>query len=202
VVSGIALCIVTYIATMEIRKALHAWKQKSSPALPLLDEMKCAELQVVTMTARYLVMFLILAITLELLDLIFRGYTAVKSWDILRSVIYGKDFVNIFVIQYGMGNLIPFFLLLLPRLTIRRAVAGTLLVLLGVFMMRWNVVIGGQAFSSSFSGFMHYHLPIWPDNLETFKEGLFGALLVAVTPFVLFWGLNKVIPVFTVKDTH
>ncbi|MBT0665237.1 polysulfide reductase NrfD [Geobacter pelophilus] len=202
VVSGIALCIVTYIATMEIRKALHAWKQKSSPALPLLDEMKSAELQVVTMTARYLVMFLILAITLELLDLIFRGYTAVKSWDILRSVIYGKDFVNIFVIQYGMGNLIPFFLLLLPRLTIRRAVAGTLLVLLGVFMMRWNVVIGGQAFSSSFSGFMHYHLPIWPDNLETFKEGLFGALLVAITPFVLFWGLNKVIPVFPVKDTH
>jgi predicted membrane protein len=200
VVSGIALCMLTYIMTMEIRKLLVAWKRKQYPQLPTPEELKSAELHVVTMTAKYLLMFMILAITLELLDLIFRGYTAVKSWDILRSVIYGKDFVNIFVIQYGMGNLVPFILFLLPRLTIRRAVAGSVLMLLGVFMMRWNVVIGGQAFSSSFAGFMHYQLPIWPHDLETFREGLFGALTVAVTPFVLFWCFNKIMPVF--KHTH
>jgi hypothetical protein len=124
----------------------------------------------------------------------------VKSWDILRSVIYERDFVNIFVIQYGLGNLLPFIIFLFPGLTIRRAVLGTSLVLLGVFMMRWNVVIGGQAFSSSFSGFMHYTLPIIPDDLETFREGLFGALMVALIPFCLFWLFNKVMPVF--KDTH
>ena len=200
VVSGIALCILTYIVTMEIRKFLAARKQRLYPKLPSAAELKSAEIQVVTMTAKYLVMFLILAITLELLDLIFRGYTAVKSWDILRSVIYGKDFTNIFVIQYGLGNLVPFILFLLPGLTIRRAVAGTLMVLLGVFMMRWNVVIGGQAFSSSFAGFMHYHLPIWPHDMETYKEGFFGALTVIVTPYVLFWLFNKVMPVF--KETH
>ncbi|HEY5974558.1 MAG TPA: NrfD/PsrC family molybdoenzyme membrane anchor subunit, partial [Geobacteraceae bacterium] len=147
VVSGIALCILTYIVTMELRKLIYAWKRKQDPDLPSNDELKSAEVHVVTMTAKYLVMFLVLAITLELLDLIFRGYTAVKSWDILRSVIYGKDFVNIFVLQYGLGNLVPFILLILPRPTLKRVVAGTLLVLLGVFMMRWNVVIGGQAFS-------------------------------------------------------
>ena len=200
VVSGIALCMLTYIVTMEIRKFLAARKQRLYPKIPTAAELKSAEVQVVTMTAKYLVMFLILAITLELLDLIFRGYTAVKSWDILRSVIYGKDFTNIFVIQYGFGNLVPFILFLLPGLTIRRAVAGTLMVLLGVFMMRWNVVIGGQAFSSSFAGFMHYHLPIWPHDMETYKEGLFGALTVIVTPYVLFWLFNKVMPVF--KETH
>jgi Ni/Fe-hydrogenase subunit HybB-like protein len=200
VVSGIALCMLTYIITMELRKLLFAWQRKQNPQLPTNDEIKSVETLVVTMTAKYLVMFLVLAITLELLDLIFRGYTAVKSWDILRSVIYGKDFVNIFVIQYGCGNLIPFIIFLMPRLTIKRAVAGTLFVLLGVFMMRWNVVIGGQAFSSSFAGFMHYHLPIWPDTMETFKEGLFGALTVAVIPFVLFWLFNKVLPVF--KESH
>jgi len=200
VVSGIALCMLTYIVTMEARKLIAAWKRKQYPELPSPEELKSAEVHVVTMTAKYLIMFLILAITLELLDLIFRGYTAVKSWDILRSVIYGRDFVNIFVIQYGMGNLVPFIIFLLPRLTIKRAVAGTLMVLLGVFMMRWNVVIGGQAFSSSFAGFMHYHLPIWPHDMETFKEGLFGALTVIVTPFILFWILDKVMPVF--KETH
>jgi len=142
----------------------------------------------------------VLAITLELLDLIFRGYTAVKSWDILRSVIYEKDFVKIFVLQYGLGNLVPFILFLMPRLTIRRAALGTMLVLMGVFMMRWNVVIGGQAFSSSFSGFMEYVLPIWPHDMDTYKEGLFGALTVAITPFVLFWLLSKVMPIFSGKQ--
>ena len=67
-------------------------------------------------------------------------------------------------------------------------------------MMRWNVVIGGQAFSSSFAGFMHYQLPIWPDTMETYREGLFGALTVGVIPFVLFWLFNKVLPVF--KEIH
>jgi predicted membrane protein len=202
VVSGIALCIVTYIATMELRKLIVTWQRRSNPDLPSPDALKTAEIQVVTMTARYLIMFLVLAITLELLDLIFRGYTAVKSWDILRSVIYDKDFIKIFVLQYGLGNALPFILLLLPRLTIRRAVTGTLLVLMGVFMMRWNVVIGGQAFSSSFAGFMEYRLPIWPDSWETFKEGLFGALLVAVTPFAIFFVLSRIFPLFDPKDSH
>ncbi|HEY4743248.1 MAG TPA: NrfD/PsrC family molybdoenzyme membrane anchor subunit [Desulfuromonadaceae bacterium] len=206
VVSGIALCIVTYIVTMEIRKLLHIWNQPSSssphynPAV--IEELKSAELHVVTMTVKYLVMFLVLAITLEMLDLIFRGYTAVKSWDIVRRVIYEKDFTKIFILQYGLGNLVPFILFLMPRLTIRRALVGALMVLMGVFMMRWNVVIGGQAFSSSFAGFMEYKLPLWPDDIETFKEGLLGALTVIITPFVLFYLVTRILPVFGVKDSH
>ena len=202
VVSGVALCIVTYIGTMEIRKLVTAWKRRQDPTLPSTEELKSAEIQVVTMTVKYLVMFMVLAISLELLDLIFRGYTAVKSWDILRSVIYGKDFFNIFILQYGLGNLVPFIILLLPRPTIRRVVVGSMLVLLGVFMMRWNVVIGGQAFSASFAGFMEYRLPIWPDSFETYKEGFFGALTVGIAPFVLFWIMCKIFPVFLPEERH
>ena len=201
IVSGIALCILTYIVSMEIRKMLAARRRMNNPELPTSEELKSAELQVVTMTVKYLVIFMVLAITLELLDLIFRGYTAVKSWDILRRIIYERDFTKIFILQYTCGNLIPLILLLMPRLTIKRAVLGTCLVLLGVFMMRWNVVIGGQAFSSSFAGFMEYSLPIWPDSVETFKEGLFGALWVMVTPFVLFYLIGKVLPVFGTDDS-
>jgi len=202
VVSGIALCILVYIGTMALRKALLAWRRRENPALPDIEELRVTEQQVVTVTTKYLLIFMVLAITLELLDLIFRGYTAVKSWDIIRKVIYEKDFIKIFVLQYGLGNLVPFTLLLLPRVTVRRAVVATALVLLGVFMMRWNVVIGGQAFSSSFAGFMEYRLPVWPHDLETFKEGLFGALLVAVTPFVIFRVLTMVMPVFGNKGEH
>jgi Ni/Fe-hydrogenase subunit HybB-like protein len=192
VVSGIALCMLTYIIIMEWKKwGTIIAKGKGDESVKIIAG---AELDVITKTSRYLLGFLVAAITLELLDLIFRGYTAMKSWDILRSVMYGKDFINIFLLQYTMGNLVPFILLLMPRLSIRRVFVALILVLFGVFMMRWNVVIGGQAFSLSFAGYMHYHLPIIPHNLETFKEGLFGALTVAATPFVLFWIINKVTP--------
>jgi predicted membrane protein len=193
VVSGIALCMLTYIAIMEWKRFRTApAKGKGTDSVQVIGVLKMEE--VIGKASRYLIGFLVAAISLELLDLIFRGYTAMKSWDILRSVLYHKDFVNIFVLQYGVGNLLPFILLILPRLTIRRTVIALLLILYGVFMMRWNVVIGGQAFSLSFAGFMHYHLPILPHNLETYREGLLGALTVAGTPFILFWLINKIVP--------
>ena len=190
VVSGIALCMLTFIV---IREWQAFWRRRRGGIVEA-SEIKGAEVDVINQAARYLLGFLIAAISLELLDLIFRGYTAMKSWDILRSVMYGKDFMNIFVLQYTLGNLVPFILLLLPGRTLKRTVLALLLVLFGVFMMRWNVVIGGQAFSLSFSGYMHYHIPVIPHSLETFKEGVFGALTVIATPFFLFWIINKFVP--------
>jgi Ni/Fe-hydrogenase subunit HybB-like protein len=196
VVSGIAMCMLTYVVTMEIRKMLMRKRYQPSAAFQSMEEIKGVEVSVMRTTARYLLFFLIFSISLELLDLIFRGYTAVKSWDVLRSVIYGKDFIDIFILQYGIGNLIPLILLLLPGLTIRRTVLAVLLVLFGVFMMRWNVVIGGQAFSLTFAGYMHYDMPILPRSWETFKEGLFGALSIMIMPFILFWLISKIFPAF------
>ena len=190
VVSGIALCMLTYIVIMEWKAF---WQRRKGSTLEA-REIRGAEKDVINKAARFLVIFLILAISLEILDLIFRGYTAMKSWDILRSVMYGKDFMNIFVLQYTFGNLIPLALLLLPGRTIKRTALAVLFVLFGVFMMRWNVVIGGQAFSLSFSGYMHYELPIIPHSLNTYKEGLFGALTVIALPFIIFWVLNAFLP--------
>ena len=154
--------------------------------------------------SNYLMYFMIAALTLEILDLIFRGYTQVKSWDILREVIMERDFFKIFIMQYALGNILPFLIMVLPGRTVRRTTIATVLVLFGVFMMRYNVVIGGQAFSLSFAGFMDYTLPIIPHDLETFKEGLFGAMTVAATPFVLFYFINKVMPAFLNEEesTH
>jgi Ni/Fe-hydrogenase subunit HybB-like protein len=203
IVSGIALCMLTYIVTAEIRKMLAARKRmKPGMRYESKEEIKGVEIHVIQMTAKYLLAFLVSAISLEILDLIFRGYTALKSWDVLRSVIYDRDFYDIFVMQYGIGNLIPLILLLLPGMTIRRALVSVLFVLFGVFMMRWNVVIGGQAFSLTFAGFMHYKLPIWPHDWETFKEGLFGALSIFIMPFALFWVISKIFPVFDTETAH
>ncbi len=192
VVSGIALCMLTYIIVMEWKKFRATMARGRGDES--IKELGGVEMDVMVKTKRYLIGFLIAAISLEFLDMIFRGYTAMKSWDILRSVMFQEDFFKIFILQYVFGNFIPFVMLLLPKPTIRRLIIALSLVLFGVFMMRWNVVIGGQSFSLSFNGFMHYHMPVIPTNMETFKEGLFGALAVAVTPFVLFWWLNKIVP--------
>jgi Predicted membrane protein len=200
IVSGVALCLLTYIIIMEMKKFI-ASRKKAIVAGNALKEIKGVEMNAMQTTVKYLIFFMIFSISLELLDLVFRGYTAVKSWDILRNVIYGKDFMNIFLLQYVLGSLVPFILLLLPGLTVRRLIPTLLLVLFGVFMMRWNVVIGGQSFSLTFSGYMDYHLPIIPRSLETFKEGLGGALLIAVLPFIFFWILNKIFPVLETKGT-
>jgi predicted membrane protein len=202
IVSGIALCLLTYIVTMEGRKYLAARKRAAAPGHQSLAEIKSVELSVVEMTSKYLLAFMVAAISLELLDIIFRGYTAVKSWDILRSVIYERDFANIFIKQYAIGNVLPLIMFLWPGLTIRRTVIATIFVLFGVIMMRWNVVIGGQAFSLTFAGFMHYHMPIIPHSWETFKEGLFGAIAMFIGPFITFWVMSYIFPVFEYKEAH
>ena len=199
VVSGVALCLLVYILIMEVKKVLASRKHTQAGA-DAFQSIKGMETEAMQTTVRYLIFFMVFSISLELLDLVFRGYTAVKSWDILRNVIYGKDFINIFLLQYVLGNLVPFILLLLPGITRRRTVLSALLVLFGVFMMRWNVVIGGQSFSLTFSGYMDYSLPIIPHSLETFKEGLGGALLIAALPFIIFWILNKILPVLGPKE--
>ena len=200
IVSGIALCLLTYIIVMELRKIKV--KSHRKPWMPKLEDVKGVEMSVIRITAKYLLLFMVFAISLELLDLVFRGYTAVRHWDILRTVIYNKDFTNIFILQYTFGNLIPFIIFLIPGLTIRRAIIGLVLVIMGVFMMRWNVVIGGQAFSLTLSGYMEYIVPIIPHDWETFKEGMGGAVSIFVMPFVLFWVFAKIFPVFNLKESH
>jgi predicted membrane protein len=68
--------------------------------------------------------------------------------------------------------------------------------------MRWNVVIGGQAFSLTFAGYMHYHMPIIPHDWETFKEGAAGATVLFIMPFVLFWAISYIFPVFEQEEAH
>ena len=196
IVSGIAFCMLTYILVMEVRKLRAGRKSRAAEPRERRAEIAGAEVDVIRITAKYLVAFLLLAMGLELLDLVFRNYTAVKSWDVLRSAVYGHEFRQVFLLQYGLGGLVPLILFLIPRLSVRRAAVGVALVLFGIFMMRWNVVIGGQSFSLTLAGYMHYVLPIVPTSWETVKEGAVGAIAVLVFPFVLFYLLVKICPVF------
>jgi predicted membrane protein len=64
------------------------------------------------------------------------------------------------------------------------------LVLFSVFMMRWNVVIGGQEISKTGKGLLYYQPLIFS------KEGLLVAVLLTIAPVVLLLGLARLFPPF------
>ena len=59
---------------------------------------------------------------------------------------------------------------------------------MGIFSMRWNVVIGGQLFSKSFLGYTTYKMAFAE------REGLLPAIALLILPFFILWGLVKLLP--------
>jgi len=66
--------------------------------------------------------------------------------------------------------------------------AAGVLTLVGIFAMRWNVVIGGQLFSKSFLGYTTYKMAF------ATREGLLPAILLMILPFGILWVLVKLLP--------
>lgn len=184
VISGIALCIATYVVICKFSKR----------------EIKLDAIQAMSGLLKW---FIIIAFLLESVDMIFHGYLAEEFWPMLSVVIFDKLFVKIFILQWGFGMILPLILLLLPKVTAARSFIASLLVIIGVFMMRMNVIQGGgQGLSKSLSGFMTYKMPIIPTNFETFREGLVAVVILLVAPFVLLYIFNKILPVFQSTEEH
>ena len=182
VISGIAICIVTYIIGMKLTKRLIDQETIKS---------MCVALK----------WFLVVAFVLEAIDIVFHAYLAEEFWGILSVVLFERFGFKMLVVQWGFGMILPLILLIIPQIHTARAFTAGALVLMGVFMMRWDVVIGGQSMSRSFAGFLDYHMPILPTSMEAFKEGLCAVIILLVAPFVLLFLLNIVFPVFQSK-TH
>ena len=98
----------------------------------------------------------------------------------------------------GLGTLVPLCLLAATQLfrlrdAVRRAMYMTSggLILVGIFAMRWNVVIGGQLFSKSFLGYTSYKM-----GFAT-REGLLTAIILMILPFIILWILVKILPPWT-----
>jgi predicted membrane protein len=72
--------------------------------------------------------------------------------------------------------------------------ASTLL-LIQVFAMRWNVVIGGQMISKSLAGLREaYH----PDIFG--REGILTAVAIMIVPFVFILVAEKLLPMFKFSE--
>jgi predicted membrane protein len=103
-------------------------------------------------------------------------------------------------VQLAFGSLIPILLLgiivlMRPYLTnpLRNTIAliASLILLVQVFAMRWNVVIGGQLFSKSLRGFRENYFPEFFD-----KEGIVPAVIILIAPFVVLAGFNRFLPLY------
>jgi Ni/Fe-hydrogenase subunit HybB-like protein len=201
-VSGIALVMLLYIVATRLRR--------ESIDLGCLDTI-----------GRYLLYALLIDFSLEMLDLVHRLYEADESLKALDFMVRTRLWTSQVIVQIVLGTIVPIVLLALMQVwrarpapfrpartgrlwRTRRALgehrlsvyaAGGTLTLIGVFAMRWNVVIGGQLFSKSFLGYTSYKMEF------ATREGLLPAIVLMLLPFAMLAVLVRVLPPWSpVKD--
>jgi hypothetical protein len=173
-----------YMATTKLRK------------LPI-------DIHCVDTIAMYLFYIFVIDFGLEMLDLIHRIYEADESFRSLDFMVHTKLFFSQIILQIILGTAVPLALLFLTQVVklpagVRKViyvVSGSL-TMIGVFAMRWNVVIGGQLFSKSFLGYTTYKVAL------VTREGLLMTIALSLLPFLFLWILVKLLPPWTEGEVH
>jgi Ni/Fe-hydrogenase subunit HybB-like protein len=175
-VSGIAAVLLLYVGSMKVKKR------------PI--DMRCVDT-----IAKYLFYTFCIDFTLEMLDLIHRTYESDESFRSLDFMVHTRLFFSQVILQICIGTLVPLCLLAANQLwtfaeKTRRVmyVTACSLTMIGIFAMRWNVVIGGQLFSKSFLGYTTYKMAF------ATREGLLPAILLMLLPFAIFFVLVNLLP--------
>ncbi len=176
IVSGIALMILVYMVS-----SLFRWKQMKMACLNKLAE--------------FLIYAMIVDFSLELLDFIHRLYQSEESISILSDMISSRLFVSLIVTQILLGTILPLVSLISARFgkfpdELKRMLyfIAAILVQVGIFSTRWNVVIGGQLFSKSLRGLTFYKIELFG------LEGLLITIALLILPLVILYVLVKVLP--------
>jgi len=179
VISGVALLIVLYVLSCRLRKV-------------------AVDLQCLKGLAYVLWGFAMFTLALEGLEFANVVYKGREGIEMIVEYVTGPLLVPFFVLQFSIGALIPIAVLsyMIWRGTTGKALivgvtVSALLVLFQVWMMRWNVVIGGQEIAKTGKGLLSYQLVLFH------REGLLTAVAVAVAPLLLLWAMVRVLPPFT-----
>jgi len=145
--------------------------------------------------AQYLLYTFIIDFSLEMLDLLQRIYEADESFRSLDFMVHTRLWTSQVIIQILLGTVTPILLIGLTQIwkftdPIRKRIYGLAgcLTVIGIFAMRWNVVIGGQLFSKSFLGYTTYKMAF------ATREGLLTAIILMILPFGILWVLVKLLP--------
>ncbi len=149
---------------------------------------------------RWLWLFMIVTVSLEMLEIITLAYEQSEEWEVIYPLLTTRLTFSFISVQLVMGSLIPFILLMIavtmnkylhPRVRNTLAFVSSLLLLIQVFSMRWNVVIGGQLLSKSFRGFRETYIPQFFE-----KEGILAAIIIVTLVFVVLLVFARILPIF------
>ncbi len=189
IVSGIALVLLLYMLT-----TLFRWRPIDTACLDKL--------------AQFLFYALVVDFSLEMLDFLHRLYESEESIEILSQMIQSRLFISLIVLQVLLGTVIPLITLAVFSPGLKRGgfvrvppeakqllyLACAVLIQIGIFSIRWNVVIGGQLFSKSLRGLTVYKVEFLG------IEGLAMTLGLLFLPFVILWVLVKLLPPWTDQE--
>jgi len=132
------------------------------------------------------------------LDFIHRLYESEESIEILTDMVVNKLFVSLVILQVLLGMILPLGVLISVKLfrfnqELRKLLyfMSAILIQVGIFTTRWNVVMGGQMFSKSFRGLTSSRVEIWG------VEGLLSALVLLY--FTVYYPGDFVGPLSTVE---
>jgi len=145
--------------------------------------------------AKYLFYTFVIDFSLEMLDVLHRVYESEESFRSLDFMVHTRLFFSQIFLQIIVGTLIPLFLLGLNQVIklpvavrFRMYITAASLTMIGIFSMRWNVVIGGQLFSKSFLGYTSYKV----DFIT--REGVLAAAGLTILPLFILWFLIELLP--------
>ena len=176
IISGVSLLAVLYVVTCKLRK------------VPI--DLACLKGLGYTIWG-----FIMIALVLEGLEFANIVYKGREGVDMIMEYVMGPLLVPYFVLQMAVGAITPLVLLsyMIWRGTTGRALIwgitlSAALVLMSVFMMRWNVVIGGQEISKTGKGLLYYNPLIFG------KEGLFMGIALTLAPLGALWVISRVFP--------
>ncbi|OFZ86294.1 MAG: hypothetical protein A2W21_05190 [Betaproteobacteria bacterium RBG_16_66_20] len=176
IISGVALLIVLYVLSCRLRR--------------IAVDLAC--LKGLAYVLWGFAMFTLALEGLEFANIVYKGREGI---EMIVAYVTGPLLVPFFILQFSLGALIPITLLtyMIWRGTTGKALivgvtVSALLVLFQVWMMRWNVVIGGQEIAKTGKGLLTYQMVLFH------REGLLTAVTVAVAPLVLLWAMVRLLP--------
>jgi Ni/Fe-hydrogenase subunit HybB-like protein len=176
IISGVALLIVLYVLSCKLRR------------IPI--DLGCVKGLAYTVWA-----FIMVALVLEGLEFANIIYKGREGVEMIIEYVSGPLLIPYFVLQFAIGAILPLLALsyMIWRGTTGKALItgvtlSACLVLLSVFMMRWNVVIGGQEISKTGKGLLEYQMTIFG------QEGLIVAALLVIAPLIMLVGVTRLFP--------
>ena len=176
IISGVALLIVLYVLSCRLRE--------------IVVDLEC--LKGLAYVLWGFAMFTLALEGLEFANVVYKGREGI---EMILEYVTGPLLVPFFILQFSVGALLPLIVLtyMIWRGTTGKALivgvtVSALLVLFQVWMMRWNVVIGGQEIAKTGKGLLSYQLVL------LHREGLLTAVSVAVAPLLLLWATVRVLP--------